>query len=126
MVTDIVPAWLAENLAFTGRYTAIPECTKHGLREWVLHAQTPGHFVEAVLCNDMYAAMDRADQDNQDALLLIMTWMKWKCPTEAWLCPSRRRAVQGLDAEREAKTFRDDSREQLYLFKGLLHREAVS
>jgi hypothetical protein len=126
MLTDNIPEWLASRVAFEGLYATIPECTKHGLRAWVLHAQRPGQFVEAVLMNDMYTAMDRADVDNLAALQTIMTWVKWECPTDAWLCPSRTMAVQGPDAEREDMSFRDMARKQLYTFKGYMPKGDLS
>lgn len=123
MVTDTVPEWLAQKLNFEGRYAAIPECTKHALREWTLHAQTPGHFVEAVLRNDLHDAFDRADDDNLEALQLIVSWIHNELPQDAWLSPGRRRAAQGPDAEEDSLSFRDDDRQQLYLFKGYCHEE---
>lgn len=118
MLTDTIPECLMQRLSFDGLYATIPECTKNGLRAWILHAQTPGGFVEAILRNDLYDAMDRADDGNLAALQLIMTWVKWECPTDAWLCPSRGIAIQGPDAEHEPMSFRDMARKQLYTFKG--------
>jgi len=118
MVSDVVPEWLARKLSFEGRYADIPECTKHALREWALHGQTPGHFVEAVLRNDLHDAFDRADDDNLAAMQLIVSWIHCELPTDAWLCPGRRRIPVQPDPDKDSQSFRDDEREQLYFFKG--------
>lgn len=120
MKTDIeIPEWLASKVAFEGRYAAIPPCTQYTLKMWVLYAQTPGGFVEAVLRNDLHGAFNNADDENSAALELIMGWIHNECPQNCWLSPGNYPAVQGD----EKLNYRDAGRRQLYLFKGLLHEE---
>ena len=88
MVTDIeIPEWLVSKVAFEGRYAAIPPTTQYTLKMWVLYAQTPGGFVEAVLRNDLHGAFNNADDENAEALPLIMSWIHNECPQDAWLSP---------------------------------------
>lgn len=98
MQTDIeIPEWLAQKVAFEGRYAAIPPTTQYTLRMWVLYAQTPGGFVEAVLRNDLHGAFNNADDENSEALPLIMSWIHNECPQDAWLSPGNRPDAPAVD-----------------------------
>jgi hypothetical protein len=124
MSKDIeIPEWLARKVAFEGRYAAIPPTTQYTLKMWVLYAQTPGGFVEAVLRNDLHGAFNNADDENSEALPLIMSWIHNECPQDAWLAPGTYPATQGPDAEQKELTYRDAGRKQLYLFKGYCRDE---
>lgn len=118
-----IPSWLAAKVAFEGRYASIPECTKYSLKMWVLYAQMPGGFVEALLRNDLHGAFDNADSGNLAALELIMSWIHNECPGNCWLAPGNHPFVQGPDAERENLNYRDAARKQLYQFGGLIAEE---
>jgi len=59
---------------FEGSYAAIPELTKSGITRYVEHHCTPGGFLSAVICGDLYKSVRRADLENRKAILLIALW----------------------------------------------------
>jgi hypothetical protein len=59
---------------FEGEYQAIPENTKDGIRRYVEHHCTPGSFLSALVCGDLYTAIRRADSNNQKNIVLIARW----------------------------------------------------
>lgn len=61
---------------FNDEYQNIPELTKAGIKRYVEHRCTPGSFLSAVICGDLYTAMRRADPDNRKHLLLIAQWFE--------------------------------------------------
>jgi hypothetical protein len=71
------------------------------LNRWISHGVNPGHFLTAVLMNDLREAVVRADDDNLRALPEIVNWVRRNAPIGCWGSPqavnrwrmSRRRAV---------------------------------
>lgn len=131
MQTDIeIPEWLAQKVAFEGRYAAIPPTTQYTLRMWVLYAQTPGGFVEAVLRNDLHGAFNNADDENSEALPLIMMWIHNECPQDAWLSPGNHpeacdEAAPGYLEESLRKTRRDVLVEHIQGFNPMKEEEVI-
>ena len=62
----------AKALENSADYRCIPETTLYTLEAYLMQGQTPGGFVRAVLENDLFAAVSRADLDNQRALVSIV------------------------------------------------------
>lgn len=62
------------NLAFDGEYAVIPAAMQESLREYVLNGRPVGDFLTAVLSNDLFGAVGRADAEN---LPLIPTYVRW-------------------------------------------------
>lgn len=48
-------------------YMLPPHC-REGVLNWVLHGTTPGHFLTAVIDNDLAKAVQQADNENSQAL----------------------------------------------------------
>jgi hypothetical protein len=46
----------------------LPEHMREGLLAYLRYGRPPGHFLQAVLSNDLFDAAARADHDNQRAL----------------------------------------------------------
>lgn len=61
-------------MQFEGIYQNIPELTKAGITRYVENHCTPGSFLSAVICGDLYTAVRRADHDNRKAITLIALW----------------------------------------------------
>jgi hypothetical protein len=65
----------------------IPQKTMESLRRYISHGLPPGHFVTAVLCNDLRGAVTRADDDNAHALIDIVQWVHSHAPIACWGSP---------------------------------------
>lgn len=72
----------------------IPEHTQAGLDRYINHRIRPGSFLVAVLSNDLFEAVSRADLENQAALADIVKYIYNKLPSgshgsiervDAWL-----------------------------------------
>lgn len=81
----------------------IPERTKQTIDDYVKHGWKPGGFVHSVLANDLMQSFGRADDENQAAMLSIVTYVYNEIPTcchgsyaavEAWLSHVRVGAVK--------------------------------
>lgn len=62
-----------------------------GLERYRDHGIKPGGFLSAVLENDLYMALARADDWNRDNLGQIVKWVHWSLPAHIW---GSREAVQ--------------------------------
>lgn len=70
-------------LNFKG-YESIPEHTKMALRMYVEEGYMPGGFLTAVLCNDLFRAVDHADSETAAALVQIVKFIYNRVPNTAW------------------------------------------
>lgn len=62
----------------------VPEHTQGALRRYVEQGMYPGGFLEAVLTNNLMAAVARADSENQAALIGICMFVYNEVPSAAW------------------------------------------
>ena len=62
----------------------IPERTIASLDRYVNHKILPGGFLTAVLSNDLFLAVGRADRENLAALPEIVQYIYNELPTGAW------------------------------------------
>ena len=65
-------------------YHMIPELTLDSIKRYIESGIPTGSFLEAVLCNDLAAAVARADQWNLSALPAIVGYLYSECPRECW------------------------------------------
>lgn len=81
-----------------------PPFTKECIDRWVRYAQPTGHFLSAVLSNDLKEAVARADSDNLAGLVHIVAYLYNRCPSGCWGSPERVRewpvllAKKGIDS----------------------------
>lgn len=59
---------------FDGEYAAIPARMQASLRRYVLHGVRPGDFLQAVIANNLRAAVGHADDENLPLLKLYVQW----------------------------------------------------
>ncbi len=62
----------------------IPEHMHNGVVLYILHRIDPGHFMVALMSNDLKEAFGRADQDN---IAAMFNWVKWfynEAPNQCW------------------------------------------
>ena len=69
---------------FTGQYAIIPELTQGALTRYVENRIPTGGFLEAVLRNDLFGAMAKADTSNQIALPAICMYIYNEMPGDCW------------------------------------------
>jgi hypothetical protein len=62
----------------------VPEHTQDALRNYVEHGLEPGSFLTAVLTNDLFGALGRADYMNKVYLEEICRWIYNEIPADAW------------------------------------------
>jgi len=67
-----------------GEYEAIPQTTLEGVRNYVIDHRPVGHFLTAVLCNDLSGACFQADSDNLAVLPLIVKFVYNRVPSNCW------------------------------------------
>ncbi len=65
-------------------FGTMPEATKYALDAYVERGQCPGHFVTAVLENNLFEAVNRADEGNLAALVDIVKYVYNKLPSDCW------------------------------------------
>lgn len=64
-------------------YTKLPQGLRDGMRRYVDDGRLPGHFLTAVLKNNLREAVMRADPANLNDLPNIVRWIHWELPGEA-------------------------------------------
>ena len=62
----------------------IPPHTRMALRNYVEEGYMPGGFLTAVLCNDLFGAVARADDENIQSLKDITTYVYNRLPADCW------------------------------------------
>ena len=67
----------------------IPCHTLTSIGRWVTHGVPGGHFLTAVLTNDLKEAVGRADLDNRRALCDIVTYLYNYVPVGCWGSPQK-------------------------------------
>jgi len=64
-------------------YNTLPTALQGGMKRYIEDGIAPGHFLTAVLKNDLFEAVMRADADNLKELPNIVKWMHWEIPSNA-------------------------------------------
>jgi hypothetical protein len=89
----------------------IPAHCREGLIDYLRYGQPPGHFLLAVLSNDLAEACKRADEENRYALFdyvyLLTNW----APSGAWGSPQHVKdwIAKGMALRREQFAQAEDS-----------------
>ena len=65
-------------------YDNIPDAILLAINNHVLRGQHCGHFVTAVLSNDLIEAVNRADDECQKCLRSIVRYLYNRCPGGCW------------------------------------------
>jgi len=68
----------------TVRGRTIPEHLVEGLDAYINYGRNTGSFLQAVLCNDLRDAVNRADDAALMALPAILGWLYWEAPGQCW------------------------------------------
>lgn len=67
----------------------IPDYMREGIERWVNHGVPPGHFMQAILKNDLKSACGRADETNKHCLYNYVFFLYNWCPGACWGSPER-------------------------------------
>jgi hypothetical protein len=62
----------------------IPDYTFEAIQRYVADHIPPGDFLRAVLTNDLMGAMERADDNNREALFEICSFIYSEVPSLCW------------------------------------------
>lgn len=62
------------DIEFTGDYAAIPPHMQDAIRRYLVQGIAPGHFLSAVIKNDLRGAIGNADADNLPLIKLYVQW----------------------------------------------------
>jgi hypothetical protein len=68
-------------------WNKLPHHTAEALRFYIETGRPVGHFLTAVLSNDLYMAVNRADEENQKAIVDYIKWLVNYAPAECWGSP---------------------------------------
>jgi hypothetical protein len=69
---------------FKGQYAVIPANTQLSLSRYVTEGQSLGHFLTAVVTNDLMGAFGHADFGNLQAMDAIVKWVYNRAPSDCW------------------------------------------
>jgi len=69
--------------------TLIEERFKETIDAWVADGRPTGHFIAAVLSNDLREAIGRADEQALDNLPHIVAYIFNDCPSSCWGSPQK-------------------------------------
>lgn len=70
-------------------YSAIPERIMSNLLSYVKGEEAPGGFLYAVLCNDLFKSVFRADPEIREIIPLIVGYIHWQVPAECHGSPEK-------------------------------------
>lgn len=70
------------------RYELLPEDLRDGFKMYIEHGVPPGHFITAVLRNDLKEACARADLHNRKKLYDLVFWLYNYAPNSCWGSPA--------------------------------------
>jgi hypothetical protein len=101
-------SWVAKVEALAQQYTAggpadwklIPQRMRGAMHRYLQHGIAPGHFLTAVLSNDLREAVSRADEENMLILHDYIRFLYNYAPNGSWgskQCFDNWLAIGGLD-----------------------------
>lgn len=67
----------------------LPEHIRRGIEDYIELHRPVGHFLTAVLTNDLREACARADQTNRYRLFDIVDWLYNEAPSVCWGSPEK-------------------------------------
>jgi hypothetical protein len=89
-------------MSYTFRGLALPEDTQASIDRYVQHGIPTGGFLEAVICNDLHQAINRADETHMPIIPAIVGYLYAHCPSQCWGRPTSFR--EWIEAKREERS----------------------
>lgn len=93
-----------DSLTFDGDYAEIPDYMQDSLLRYVRTGQLTGDFLRAVLSNNLFDAVGRADHNNLAIIPLYVQWLYNRAPLGCYGAPevvAAWIANGGLDGEQK-------------------------
>jgi hypothetical protein len=78
------PTYNKGNVVVKANWALIPDSMIGGLRRWIENGIPPGHFLTAVLTNDLREAVKRADDTNINRLPDYVKFLHNYAPSGCW------------------------------------------
>lgn len=93
-----------ETPEYIAKLDTLPEHMRYGVQAWIEHGRDshPGHFLTALISNDLFGALGRADEENLAALRAYGVYFYCYAPGGCYGSPERFAAWKGLLAEQVA------------------------
>ncbi len=88
---------LMKDAAILQDYGQISTVIVEGINRFVLHHQPVGHFITAVLSNNLREAFARADDGNQKTMFQIVSYCHNQIPGVCWGTPEKVKAWVEMD-----------------------------
>lgn len=90
-------------MSYTFRGMTIPDDMMEGLVDYVEHGIEPGHFLCAVISNDLHEACGRADDRNLPIIAAYVAWLYNEAPSTCWGSKAKMEAyIAEKEDERES------------------------
>lgn len=80
---------MARNSEYRFRSFYIPERVMGAIQRYIEEGCPPGHFLTAVICNDLQEACGRADDENLANLPAYVSYFYNKAPASCWGSPQK-------------------------------------
>lgn len=77
----------------------VPEHLREGLERYIEQGVPPGHFLTAVIENNLVEAFGRGDEESLSRLRDLVIWFYNYSPSPCWGSPEKRLAWQQAHAE---------------------------
>ena len=65
-------------------YSGLPASLQGGVKRYIEQRQTPGHFLSAVICNDLQGAIAHFSIQEGHSLRDIVVWFYNNAPSTCW------------------------------------------
>ena len=71
-------------ISYKHRGRHVPASLHPAIRAYIDEHRLPGHFLQAVICNDLSKALARADPENLDNIIAITGFFYNEAPSPCW------------------------------------------
>lgn len=76
--------YFKDKIAWELTQSEIPDYVRESIILYLTEGLPPGKFMEAVLCNDLRNAVNRADGENIALLPDYIKFLYWSAPSRSW------------------------------------------
>jgi hypothetical protein len=78
-----------QSMVMDVNFDKLPEELRGGMERYIRHGVIPGHFLTAILENDLFDAVGHADAINGQRLPEIVRWVYNEAPSGCWGSPEK-------------------------------------
>lgn len=88
-------------VGFRFKGQSVPDYMQEGLLAYLESGREPGHFLIAVLSNDLFGAYERADEENSDSIGAYVSFLYNYADSRSW--GSKEKVVSWLDSKNKTR-----------------------